>query len=150
MGRWQCFYQLQLNILDIGKISFSYEESRNVGDRFVAGGNRTEVAGVLAAAAPTSENLPPDIHMEIDALAELDDGALWKIARSIFPATRRRRYDELLEKNGAGRITPDEREELKNLRLESERLMLRKAHAYALLRWRGHVLPRLADLPRPR
>ena len=108
------------------------------------------LAGVLAATAPTSENLPPDIRVEIDALAELDDGALWKIARSIFPATRRRRYDELLEKNGAGRITPDEREELKNLRLESERLMLRKAHAYALLRWRGHVLPRLADLPRPR
>jgi len=108
------------------------------------------LAGVLAAAAPTSENLPPDIRVEIDALAELDDGTLWKIARRVFPATRRRRYDELLDKNGAGTIAPDEREELKNLRLESERLMLRKAHAYALLRWRGHVLPRLADLPRPR
>jgi len=108
------------------------------------------LAGVLAAAAPTSENLPPDIRMEIDALAELDDGALWKIARSVFSATRRRRYDELLDKNGAGTMTPDEREELKNLRLESERLMLRKAHAYALLKWRGHVLPRLVDLPRPR
>lgn len=108
------------------------------------------LAGVLAAAAPTADNLPADAQAEIDALAELDDEALWKVARSVFPSTRRRRYDELLEKNGAGTITPVERQELKNLRVESERLMLRKAHAYALLKWRGHTLPRLADLPRPR
>ncbi len=108
------------------------------------------LANVLAAAAPTSENLPPDIRVEIDALAELDNAALWEIAGDVFPAARRRRYDELLDKNGAGTITPDECEELKNLRLQSERLMLRKAHAYALLKWRGHILPRLADLPRPR
>ena len=108
------------------------------------------LAGVLLAAAPTAENLPADIQAEIDALAELDDEALWRKARSVFPSARRRRYDELLEKNGTGAITSEEREELKNLRVESERLMLRKAHAYALLKWRGHVLPKLDELPRPR
>jgi hypothetical protein len=56
----------------------------------------------------------------------------------------------LLEKNSAGAITPTEREQLKALRQESEKLMLQKAHAYALLKWRGHTLPALTKLPRPR
>ena len=34
-----------------------------------------------------------------------------------------------------------ERAELKTLRWEADRFMLRKAQAAAILRWRGHLLP---------
>ena len=105
---------------------------------------------VLSAVSPISDDLPPGLQAELDTLAQLSDAALGKIARDTFPADQRRKYDRLLEKSSAGILTPDERGQLKELRLESERLMLRKAHAYALLKWRGHTLPALAKIPRPR
>jgi len=80
----------------------------------------------------------------------ISDDDLWKIARGVFPTGHRRKYDRLLEKNSAGRLTAAEREQLQDLRLASECLMLRKAHAYALLKWRGHILPALNQIPRPR
>jgi hypothetical protein len=73
---------------------------------------------------------------------------LLSIAHRTFPTDQRRIYDRLLKKNGAGTITPAEREQLKELRQANERLMLEKAHAYALLKWRGHVLPTLSKIPR--
>ncbi len=108
------------------------------------------LADVLTTTAPTTETLPPDVRAEIEALGEMSDEALWRVARSVFPRAQRRRYDELLKKNGAGALPPAEREELAHLRQASEWLMLRKAHAFALLKWRGHTLPALAELPRPR
>ncbi len=102
---------------------------------------------VLSAVSPVSDDLPPELQAEINALAQFDDDALRNAARSIFATDKRRKYDRLLEKNSAGTMTAVEREQLQELRLESERLMLRKAHAYALLKWRGHALPPLNKLP---
>ncbi len=101
---------------------------------------------VILSASPFSENLAPELQTQLEKLAQLPEVDLWEIAQSNFSAARRRRYDQLLEKSSAGKITPAEREELKKLRLASEQLMLRKAHAYALLKWRGHVLPPLSKI----
>jgi hypothetical protein len=101
----------------------------------------------LSAISPVSEDLPPELQAELDNLAQLSDVELLKIARSAFPAERRRIYDRLLERNSAGTLAPTEREQLKVLRQDSERLMLQKAHAYALLKWRGRVLPALTKIP---
>jgi hypothetical protein len=105
---------------------------------------------VLAASSPVSDDLPPELEADLDTLAKMSDAELWKIARNTFPTEQRRKYDRLLKKNSAGRLTPAEREKLQELRLESERLMLQKAHAYVLLKWRGYALPALTKLPRPR
>jgi len=105
---------------------------------------------VLSAASPVSEDLPQEHQADLDALAQLNDAELWNIARSTFPAEKRRAYDRLLEKNSAGTLTPAERGALKELRQASEHLTLQKAHAYAILKWRGHVLPALTKVPRPR
>ncbi len=103
---------------------------------------------VIAAASPVADDLPPELQAEVEALAGTTDEALWEVAQSTFPTDRRRLYERLLDKNSTNTITPIERDELKALRFESERLMLRKAHAYALLKWRGHVLPSIHDLRR--
>jgi hypothetical protein len=73
----------------------------------------------------------------------LDDAALWQIARSHKSEADMTRYDELLAKNQQGNLTKAERLELTDLRTEADRFMLRKAHAAALLRWRGHTIPGL-------
>lgn len=108
------------------------------------------IVDVLSAISPLSDDLPPELQAELEALAQLSDATLWKVAQDTFPTSRRRQYDRLHQKNSAGTLTPAERAHLKELRLESERLMLRKAHAYALLKWRGHTLPALTKIPRPR
>ncbi len=108
------------------------------------------LADVISAASPISEDLPSALQNDIDALAQMSDAELGRLAQKTFPATQRRAYDRLLEKNSAGRLTENERARLNALRMESERLMLHKAHAYALLKWRGHTLPALTKLPRPR
>jgi hypothetical protein len=105
---------------------------------------------VLTAASPVSDSFPASLQAEIDSLALLNDEKLWEIAKKNFPVSRRREYDKLLEKNSAGTLTSSERKRLRELRLQSERLMLHKAHAYALLKWRGHTLPALSEMPRPR
>lgn len=108
------------------------------------------LADVISAASPLTDDSPLALQAELDDLALMSDDDLWKIARSVFPTGQRRKYDRLLDKNSVGKLTPAEREQLRNLRLESERLMLRKAHAYTLLKWRGHILPALDKIPRPR
>jgi hypothetical protein len=108
------------------------------------------LADVISAASPVTEDLPSALQTELDALAQMNDDHLWQIARSVFPTSQRQKYDRLLDKNSAGRLAAAEREQLQTLRLESERLMLRKAHAYALLKWRGHILPTLDKISRPR
>ena len=104
---------------------------------------------VLSAASPVSDDLPPETQAELDDLADLSDAELWKIARNTFPTSKLHEYDRLLEKNSAGTLSPKESEHLKELRQESDRLTLQKAHAYALLKWRGETLPSLSEIPRP-
>lgn len=105
---------------------------------------------VLSAASPISEDLPPELQAELDTLAQLSDTELLSMARRTFPCDERRIYDRLLKKNSAGTLSPAELEQLKGLRQASEHLTLQKAHAYAILKWRGHVLPALTKIPRPR
>jgi len=90
---------------------------------------------------PSWEDAPAVFQSDLAALDRLDDQSLWRIARSTQLDQDWSYYQELLEKNADGLITASERLELERLRLEADRFMLRKAHAAALLRWRGHTVP---------
>ena len=57
------------------------------------------------------------------------------------------RHQQLLEKNASGTLTPAEPRELAALRTSADRMMLRKAYAVAVLRWRGQPIPALNELP---
>lgn len=48
-----------------------------------------------------------------------------------FPAAKQRQLDELLDKNGEGAITPDEKARLEALVAEAERLMVANAQRLA-------------------
>lgn len=89
---------------------------------------------------PAWDDVPAEFQLDLAALEKLDDEALWKIARSRMSADFDRR-DALLAANAEGRLSPAERAELERLRNEEDRFMLRKAHAAALLQWRGHPVP---------
>ena len=98
---------------------------------------RTLEAGV----PPLPEDLPEAMRADLLALEALDDASLWQVAESRVNDDDSARHSALLEKNSAGTLTPEERQALADLRLAADRLMLQKAYANMLLKWRGHRLP---------
>jgi hypothetical protein len=96
-----------------------------------------------------ADDLPSPLREELRALEDLGDEALWEVAQSRLPPTRQRVYNRLLRKNSQGTITAREKETLHALGEEARRLTLKKAHAYMLLKWRGHHIPSREELQRP-
>jgi hypothetical protein len=93
----------------------------------------------LKSTLPPLEGLAPEIITELTALEFLPDKQLWTMARSKLPQPQRRKLSHLLRKNQAGTLTEREERALDELIAESERLMLRKARAFVLLKWRGYA-----------
>ena len=89
----------------------------------------------------TWESAPAEFQADLAALDRLDDAALWRMARYRATADSLVHYQVLLDKNANGTLTAEERLELAQLRTEFDRRMLQKAHAAALLQWRGHQIP---------
>jgi len=98
-----------------------------------------------AGVPPLPEDLPEAMRADLLALEDLDERALWEVAQSRVSANDSQRHEALLEKNSAGALTPDERQALAELRRAADRLMLRKAYAAVLLKWRGYRLPEIAE-----
>jgi hypothetical protein len=95
---------------------------------------------VEVGSPPRWEDAPAIFQNDLAALDRLDDGALWRIARS-HAVVDMDRFQELLDRHTACTLNAAEKSELEALQHEADSLMLRKAHAAALLRWRGHTLP---------
>lgn len=83
------------------------------------------------------------MHAELAALERQQDDALYQVVREQWSPADVDRYDDLLSRQQDGALSEAERADLVNMRLAHDRLMLRKAHAAALLRWRGRAVPSL-------
>jgi len=92
------------------------------------------------------EDLPLSCRTELESMAHLSDDVLWQIAQSTINQDKVALYDILLERHKTERLTPIGREWLTQLREDAEQFMLRKSHAYVLLKNRGHKLPTLDEL----
>lgn len=90
---------------------------------------------------PAIGNASPELQPELLAMQRLAVKALRQLAESQVTPEQQARHLALLEKNAANQLSAHERNELAGLRIEADRLMLRKAYALALLRWRGYPLP---------
>ena len=97
---------------------------------------------------PSVDNAPPEMEAELLSLQTLPIDELLKIAHSKVTLNQQERHEELLEKNQIGTITSPERQELLELSLAADKLMLKKAYAWATLRWRGYRMPTLEELPK--
>ncbi|MCP2729234.1 hypothetical protein NJ959_12280 [Symplocastrum sp. BBK-W-15] len=102
---------------------------------------------VVSNLPPSVENAPLEIQPELLKMQNLSIEKLLGIANTLVEPTQHQRHLELLEKNKESLLAPEEQEELTNLRLTADFLMLRKAYAWSILRWRGHRLPPLKELP---
>jgi len=107
------------------------------------------VQSVKAGMPPSVSDLPAECSQEILALERLSDSRLRKVSRSALPMARQRRYNYLLRKNQAGKLTEREREQLSQIGAEARMVTLRRSYAFALLRWRGYPIPSPAELYEP-
>jgi hypothetical protein len=103
----------------------------------------------LQAALPTLEGLPPDLIQHLVALQTLDDQALWRVMLETVPLDQQHRLHDLLKRNQASVLTESEHEQLAVLQQQADLVMLRKARAAVLLRFRGKRMPTLAELSQP-
>lgn len=99
------------------------------------------VAGNLP---PSVDNMPEEVQAGLLALQWLPIEELELIAHEQVAEKQQKRHLHLLEK---GNLSAEEQRELADLRRQADLLMLRKAYAWAVLRWRGHPIPRLGEIP---
>lgn len=93
--------------------------------------------------------LPDTLRAELAVMDQLSDAALQAIAASVAPQERGAQLDDLLALKQDGMITTEQQERLTALQAEFEALMVRKAHAFVLLKSRGHTPPPIDQLPTP-
>lgn len=121
-------------------------------ERFAKLTSRPVESLVLQALSTSLPLLPEDLHPAqreaLIALEELDDERLWQVERATFPADAYERFAELRDKQRADSLTAAEEAELLRLSDRADLLMLQKAYAAVLLRWRGQELPPLST-PEP-
>jgi len=90
---------------------------------------------------PTLDDLSPALRAQVADLSSLDDTTLWSIAREPVPVAQWRRHRLLLRKAQDGALPATEQDELAELRAATDRFVLRRSYALALLKWRGHTIP---------
>jgi hypothetical protein len=93
---------------------------------------------------PTGQDVPEEFQIDLASLDRLNDNSLWQIANSKKTPLEMERYDFLLSKQKDTELTASEKLELEHLRTDSDRFMLRKSQAAAILKWRGHNISRIA------
>ncbi|MGH7601230.1 MAG: hypothetical protein ACREOI_33140 [bacterium] len=95
---------------------------------------------------PLMDAIPARYRDELRAMEKLANDELWTIARSTVEENSQRKLRRLLKKNSLGTITEGEREILAELNSFADQVMLKKAYALLLLKWRGHRITSLAEL----
>ena len=95
----------------------------------------------IAHALPPLADVPDGEAMELAKLALLDDGALWRAARSELEAAQQEELEELLSRQGAGSLAESDALRLQKLLDAYGQLTVLKAHAYLLLAKRGYRVP---------
>lgn len=116
--------------------------------------DKTNKSPEKLAALSIVGNLPPDIpnvreewQADFLAMQDLTIDELRQIGSSQLPEAHQHRHLELLDKITVKTLTALERQELQKLREAADRHMLKKAYAWAVLRWRGCPTPALDELP---
>lgn len=98
---------------------------------------------------PSVENAPEELQATLLQMQTLSKAELLDIAQGQVDSLQHERHLQLLEHNKDSQLSAAERQELTGLRLAADHLILRKAYALAVLKWQGHRVPALDELPVP-
>jgi predicted transcriptional regulator len=99
---------------------------------------RAEILDAIAGVIQDETGLTPEIEAELAAMADANDEQLWSFGRTRLPDEVIEEIEDLRMKSSAGGLTREEEDRLAGLVLETDRVMLVRAEAAALLKQRGH------------
>jgi hypothetical protein len=102
---------------------------------------------VVSNLPPTIDRAVPELQPELLRMQNLSDPELLSIAQSMVSPEQQQHHEQLLAKNASSALSDAEQQELAELRSTLDQLTVYKAYAWALLWWRGHRLPTLAEIP---
>lgn len=94
------------------------------------------------------DGLPLEISADLETLESLDGDELRCVLLETVPAKVQQEIYALLRQQQLGPLSETEQWQLEVLQQQADLVMLRKARAAVLLRFRGHRLPSLAELSR--
>lgn len=100
----------------------------------------------IQSSLPPLDGLPDATLHRLTELEKLDDDALWRVMLETVSTEDQEKISSLLTKNQSGTLSAAEQERLAALQKEADMVMLRKARAAVLLRFRGKRIPTLAEL----
>ena len=95
---------------------------------------------------PSVDDAPEYLRADLKALEQLSNEELRRIAESHLEPAKQRKLSCLLDKNQAGTLKKKECQQMDELLQEGQRLMVIKAHAWVLLKWRGERIPTYEEL----
>lgn len=96
------------------------------------------ILSIQTGLPPSLEHVPDRFRDDLRALNQLSDDVLWDVAALDLAEDKAELYEQLLIKNQDGQLKENEQPRLDTLREEADLLMLRRAYAVTLLKWRGH------------
>jgi DNA-binding helix-hairpin-helix protein with protein kinase domain len=118
--------------------------------RRIAQATHQPVEAVLLMALQTSlpalDGLPEPLIEALVALEMMDTPTLQQVLLEQVPVEQQRTIEALLRRNQAEQLTQAEQEQLTLLQQNADQVMLRKARAAVLLRFRGQRIPTVAEL----
>jgi plasmid stability protein len=97
-----------------------------------------EVLDAVASGTPVEGEIPPEILASVEALEELPDDELWRVARTVMSQEASQELEALHAKQREGGLTEKEDTTRRNLLQEYEKILLTRAQAAKLLKDRGH------------
>jgi len=100
----------------------------------------------LQMSLPPLDGLPAEQIVELTQLETLDNSALKQLLLKTVPKKQQQELETVLKKNQAGVLTDTEQKQLAALQKVVNKIMLQKARAAVLLRFRGQRLPTLTEL----
>jgi hypothetical protein len=103
----------------------------------------TELLDAVAAAAPVGDELSPELIEAVEALEDLKDEELWRLARQVMSREASQELEALHFKQRDKELSPPEDARRAKLIQEYERSMLIRAQAAKLLKDRGHAVSSL-------
>ena len=100
----------------------------------------------LQSSLPPLDDLPLDLAEELAELETQNSENLRQVLLETVLPDQQETLDSLLYRNQLDILTNAEQEQLTSLQRAADRVMLRKARAAVLLRFRGERLPTLTEL----
>lgn len=104
------------------------------------------VLTALQASLPPLEGLPDEVSENLSALETLDEQSLRNVMLETVPVESAEQIHDLLERQQLGSLDNSEQIQLDSLQRQADLVMLRKARAAVLLRFRGKPVPTAAEL----